>query len=319
MQFSRVSPRCTASLLLLVIAAASCGSTAMAAEPIRWKLKAGDKFNYDMNQDTTMNMNAGPAGQMVTTVQQKMEMTWDVQQVNEAGDAVIKQSFDRVTMNMNAPMGQTIEYDSDAAEPAEGLATMIAPLYDAMTEGEFEVTMSARGEIRDVKIPQEVIDAIKNSPGAAAMGEMATSEGFQNMIMQGALVLPEEPPAVGESWSNTATMNNPMAGKVTVETSYKYEGTKEVDGISMAVFRPTLKMGMEGNPTVQMKVTEQQSEGEVLFNQEAGRLDSTSLQQTTKMDITVAGQTMQQQIDQLIEVKVTQAEGSEVGGRGSEE
>jgi hypothetical protein len=28
---------------------------------------------------------------------------------------------------------------------------------------------------------------------------------------------------------------------------------------------------------------------------------------------------MQQQIDQLIEVKVTEAEGSEVGGRGSEE
>jgi hypothetical protein len=99
-----------------------------------------------------------------------------------------------------------------------------------------------------------------------------------------------------------------MTGKQTVETSYKFEGMKDVDGVKMAVFRPAIKMGFEGNETMQLKVTEQTSDGEVLFNQDAGRLDSTTLQQTTKIDMTIAGQTMQQQIDQLIEVQVSPAE-----------
>jgi hypothetical protein len=45
-----------------------------------------------------------------------------------------------------------------------------------------------------------------------------------------------------------------------------------------------------------------------LFNQDAGRFDSITLHQITKMDITVAGQTMQQQIDQVIDVKVSPAD-----------
>ena len=44
---------------------------------------------------------------------------------------------------------------------------MVAPIYDALTKGEFEITMSARGEIKDVKVPDEVLAAMKNSPGAA--------------------------------------------------------------------------------------------------------------------------------------------------------
>ena len=42
-----------------------------------------------------------------------------------------------------------------------GLAAMIAPMYKAMTKGEFEITMTARGEVKDVKIPEEVIAALK--------------------------------------------------------------------------------------------------------------------------------------------------------------
>jgi hypothetical protein len=302
------STRRPLSWTFALLAALLFASAATAAEPLRWKLTAGEKLNYNVTQDMTMNMNAGPAGQMVTTMQQAFEMTWDVRQVGDDGAAIIQQSVDRIKMSMNAPMGQSFDYDSTAEGPPEGMAAMIAPMYDAMTNGKFVFTMTPRGEISDVNVPPEVLEAIKNSPGAAAMGEMATADGIQKMLMQGSLVLPEDSPVEGESWSNSATMNNPMTGKQTVETSYKFEGMKDVDGVKMAVFRPAIKMGFEGNETMQLKVTEQTSDGEVLFNQDAGRLDSTTLQQTTKIDMTIAGQTMQQQIDQLIEVQVSPAE-----------
>ena len=290
------------------LAALLIASAATAAEPLRWKLTAGERLNYNVTQDMTMNMNAGPAGQMVTTMQQTFEMTWNVQQVGDDGAAVIEQSVDRVQMSMKSPMGQSFDYDSTAEGPAEGMAAMVAPMYDAMTNGTFQFKMTPRGEISDVKVSPEVLEAIKNSPGAAAMGEMATADGIQKMLTQDPIVLPEESPAEGESWSNSATMNNPMTGKQTVETSYKFEGNEEVDGVKMAVFRPAIKMGFEGNETMQLKVTEQTSDGEVLFNQDAGRLDSTTLQQMTKIDMTIAGQTMQQQIDRSVEVQVSPTE-----------
>jgi hypothetical protein len=308
------SRRSLFELVALSIVLPSISSPTAGAEPFRWKFQAGERLAYNMSHDMTMNMDAGPAGQMVTTVQQTISMTWDVKEVNEAGDAVIQQSVDRVKMSMTGQPGQGFKYDSDADGPPEGMGAMIAPMFDAMTQGVFEVTMTPRGEIRDVKIPPEVLNALKNSPGAAAMGDMATAEGFQKMIMQGAVVLPEQAAAVGDSWSSTATMNNPMTGKQIVETSYTYEGTKDIDGVTMAVFRPTVRMEFEGNSAVQLKISEQQSDGEVLFNEDAGRLDSTSLQQTTKIDMTIAGQTIEQQIEQTVKVKVTPKEATEAGG-----
>ena len=56
-----------------------------------------------------------------------------------------------------------------------------------------------------------------------------------------------------------------------------------------------------------MKITEQDSDGEVLFNVEEGRLHSSTLKQNVTIDMTAGGQAMKQKIDQKIDVKVTPA------------
>jgi hypothetical protein len=256
-------------------------------------------------------------------MRQEMDMTWDVQGVDEkSGDAVIKQKFDRIKMKMTTPVGG-FEYDSKSEAAPTGLGAMIAPMYKAMTQGEFEITMTSRGEVKDVKVPEEVITALKNSPGAAAMGDIASAEGFKKMISQGALVLPKDPPKEGDTWATKVEMNNPAVGKQTVETTYEYQGTKDVDGTTYAVIKPQLKMDFESKPSeaptpgepqqpapqqqVSMKIGEQSSDGEVLFNIEKGRLYSTTLQQKVTIDATVGGQAMQQKIDQKIDVKVVPA------------
>jgi hypothetical protein len=66
-------------------------------------------------------------------------------------------------------------------------------------------------------------------------------------------------------------------------------------------------MTFEGTPQVQMKVSDQNSSGEILFDVAAGRLHSTKLEQNVTIDVTVGGQTIQQKIDQTIDVKVTPA------------
>jgi hypothetical protein len=324
--------------LTALLCLAPCGR---AEEPLRWKFKVGDKLAYNMTQDMNMVMNMGPSSQMTTNVHQVMDMSWDVQGVNEQGEAVILQKFDRVQMKMTGPMA--VDYDTSKDEPATGMAAAFAPLYKAMTKGDFEVTMTARGEIKDVKVPSEVLDALKSSPGAAQMGDLAKPEGFQKMIMQNAFVLPENAPKKGDHWSTTATVSNPIAGQQTVETSYTFVEMKEINGEQFAVFQPNIKMSFGAaaepakptdakgakaddaksdadakgdtksdakpatspNPGMQMKVKDQKSDGEVLFNATAGRLSSMSVKQDLAMEISVAAQTLQQQIHQDIEVKVT--------------
>jgi hypothetical protein len=304
----RSSLNCVVAALLAAFVLQFAASQTLAQEELRWKFNEGEKLNYTMIQDMTIGTMGGPLGAQNVVMHQEMDMTWDVEGVNDDGDAVIKQKFDRIKMKMTLPppLGG-FEYDTKSGAAPAGPAAMLAPMYKKMTEGEFELTMTSRGEIKDVKIPDEVLKSLQNSPGAAALGEMATPEGFKKMIAQGALVLPEKAPMQGEDWSTKVEVNNPMAGKQVIETKYKYVGNKDVEGVNYAVFEPTLTMTFEGTPQVQMKVSEQESGGEILFNIQEGRLHSSKLDQKVTIDVSVGGQTMQQKIDQTIDVKVSPA------------
>jgi hypothetical protein len=314
-----MSLKYTGTLLIAFVSLGSIVATsAQADEPLRWKFKVGEKLDYNMVQEMQMSA-SGPAmpQEMKTSMRQEMNMTWDVQGVDDkTGEAVIRQKFDRVKMKMSTPVGG-FDYDSKSEEAPSGLAAMIAPMYKAMTEGEFEITMTSRGEVKDVKIPEQVITALKNAPNAAAMGDIASADGFKKMISQGALVLPEKPPKKGDTWTTKVDMKNPAFGKQTVETTYRYDGTKEVKGTKFAVIKPQLKMEFENQaaakegqpqqPAAQqnvMKIKEQTSDGEVLFNIPAGRLHSTSLKQNVTIE---ANANVNMKIDQKIDVTVTPA------------
>jgi Family of unknown function (DUF6263) len=315
--------RIKCGVLLVALLGTFVATSVRADDPLRWKFNVGEKLDYKMVQDMAMSASGPQIPEMKTTMRQEMNMTWDVVGVDEkSGEAVIRQKFDQIKMKMNTPVGG-FEYDSKSEEAPSGLGAMIAPMYKAMTEGEFEITMTARGEVKDVKIPEQVLTALKNSPGAAAMGDIASADGFKKMISQGALVLPKDAPKKGESWTTKVEMKNPAVGKQTVETTYTYDGTKDVKGTTFAVIRPQLKMDFESKPAdaqasqpdqpqqpaqqaqLQMKIKDQTSDGEVLFNIKAGRLHSTSLKQNVTIDASVQGKPIQQKIDQKIDVTVS--------------
>jgi hypothetical protein len=62
---------------------------------------------------------------------------------------------------------------------------------------------------------------------------------------------------------------------------------------------------MAKNPMMEMKMKEQKTDGEVLFDLKAGRLHSMSVNLNITMDMVAQGMTMPGTIDQKIEVKVT--------------
>jgi hypothetical protein len=271
-------------------------------EPLRWKLNLGEKLDYHLVEEMTLTTRGEPLEETNTPLHQEMDMTWTVVGVNDAGEAVIEQKFRNVKLKMTGPRGEKIEYQSGGDEATASLAAMVAPIYEALTKGEFEFTMTARGEIKDVKVAEEVLEAMKNSPGAALLGDVATAEGLQRMITKWALVLPEKAPQPGETSRSRVEIE--AGGEVqVVESSYRYEGTKDIDGRTFAVFRPGLEITIrseKGSPT---KVKEQNSKGEILFDIAAGRLQSAKLERGVTMDVTVGTHRVEQNVKQTVEVR----------------
>ena len=187
------------------------------------------------------------------------------------------------------------------------MAATIAPMYEAMMQGQVDVTMTPRGEVTDVSIPDQVTAALKSVPGAAGMDDAATTEGFKKMFTQGAMTLPESAPTAGEKWSTNVQMNSPMMGKMVVDTTYEYQGTKDVDGATCAVIAPTLTTKFEGNATIPMTIKDQSSSGQILFNEDLGRLQSSLIKQNMTLGATIQNQTIQQTIDQTTNVTLTPA------------
>jgi hypothetical protein len=197
--------------------------------------------------------------------------------------------------------GDKVEVDSAAKEEPQGQAAMLAPMVRAFTSKPFRVTMTPRGEITDVEVPEEIVETLKNLPGAAALGDMATPEGFKKMIGQASFAMPEKL-AAGDQWTQKMEMQLPGIGKQTAETTYKYEGPKEVEGKEYEVFTPSLKISYEGGAT-QVDVGDQKSEGQILFDSEAGRLEKSELKQNMTLTLSAGGQSIDQKLEQTIEMK----------------
>jgi len=301
---SLVSRVCLLAWSIFVI---SCQATA--AEPLLWKFVEGDSYNYQMIQDMKTTMNLGPGGETTSAVKQTIDMVWNVDSVDDNGTAVLTQSINRVQLDITAPGQGDVHFDTDSEEPAQGFAAMLVPSLMAMTKNPLKVTMTSRGEITAVEVPAALLEAMSQGPGGALLGSFATEDGFKDVLAQSSLTLPPADQLVeGHQWSTAFVMENPVAGRILTQTTYEYQGPRDVAGQQMEVFVPTVatRFGEENLPNgASLRVKDQETTGEILFNRSAGLLDSTSIHQRMDLRITVGGNVVNQHIDQTIKFRMT--------------
>ncbi len=279
-----------------------------AGEPLIWKFAVGDAHHYQLVQTMNMTMSLGPSGETASTVKQTIGMTWEVKSVEANGTAVLLQTIDRIEMDLSAPGQKEVHFDTASDESPEGFAAMLAPTLNALTSTPFKVTMTPRGEITEVEVPETLVAVMAQGPGGAILGDLATEEGFRNTVQQSSLTLPEAKDLVeGHQWNSTFEMENPATGKIVVETTYAYQGPREVAGQAMEVFVPTLLLRFGKGPDQTggtIRVERQESGGEILFNRSAGRLESTTLRQQVDLVIMVGENSINQHIDQKISLRI---------------
>jgi hypothetical protein len=309
-------------LLFGFLAVVSVSSLAHAQEPLRWKFKKGEKLAYDSNQDMTITVTGAQGGNFEMRTDQKLNLLWDVVDVTPEGDARIRQKLARVQLEMTGPAPgsqaeqgerktETVKYDSQAKEPPVGGAAMAAAMFQPMMDGEFEFTLTSRGEVKDVKVPAPVLEMIKKNPEAAQMGDLATDAGIQKLLMQEIVVLPQEAPKANETkWSSTMEMPIPVVGRQTIETSYTFKELRDAAGKKEAVIDTarTVKYEKPADQQIQVTIKEQSSDGETVFNVTDGRLSTATLNQNIVIEAAGVGQVIQQKLAQKSKIAVRLAD-----------
>jgi hypothetical protein len=90
--------------------------------------------------------------------------------------------------------------------------------------------------------------------------------------------------------------DHPALGKVKIVTTYRYTGAREADGATLEAFAPTITFDATGGAAT-VTVEEQESNGEVLFNRTAGRLESKSIKFAVHLAIEIDGKAIKQTIE----------------------
>jgi hypothetical protein len=284
---------------LALVAPALLAGPGLAQTTLRYKFKQGDKLDYAMDQDMKMSMNVGGMDIDMKMVQQ-MDMTWDVQKVDDQGNARIQLKMGRVKMAMKGgPMGD-VEIDSkDEKQPEDVLGKVFAQIVTAMADMQMTFTMTPAGEMKDVEMSEKALKAFKNLPGADKLGgDLFSPEGMKRMV-QGNMSLPKDPVKKGDTWAQKTDVKMPF-GKTTGDIKYTYEGPADKDGKAVEKIAMVPEMKIEPDPNAPFKLTmkNQQGKGTIYFDNQAGRMHAMANETTMDMAIEVANMTINQRIVQ---------------------
>ncbi|QDV38603.1 DUF6263 family protein [Tautonia plasticadhaerens] len=289
-------------IALASIALALTGSASRGAETLRWKFAEGDSHRYRLEQ-TTINTAVVMEQEVKMSIFQTVEMTWEVESVEDEGAARLVQTIDRMRVALESQF-LTFSYDSSDDAPAEGQAAMLEPVVDALVGVPVVLVMTPRGEVREVEVPDELIQRLKDAgPAAQALQNLASPEGMKGLIGQSTLVFPQEPIEEGATWARKVELPTPQ-GTMTLDNAFTFRGIEGGDDGETATIDVAMTIdSLEAAPDspFELTVQEQEGRGSYAFDTSAGLLRSSEVTQT----LSVVARVMDQELTSVAESTAT--------------
>lgn len=294
------------SAIGLLVTLLAADMPAHAQTTLRYKFKPGDKLQYVLEQKIDIS-NSVMGRELVIKIHQTMEFSWQVKSVAANGDATMVQTFDRIRFHLEGPAGKT-DYDSkNGTASSDPAGQSLGDLFTAMVGSKFGLTMNRRGEISHVTIPEKLKEALKNAPGSGGLGmDILSEDGFKRLTSQSGVVFPEEPAAKGKSWSRKTDFEMGMIGKVITRVDYTYDGSVARDGknLEKLTTKSRLTYALDENASATMKIKDQDIQGTILFDNQAGRIVESKLTQSLSQEIGVMRNDIDQKINQTMTMKL---------------
>lgn len=247
------------------------------AEPLRWKLKAGEEFVATIDQKSEIASTLGGAAPTVMTLEAGLEMTWNVDDIDEQGTAEITQRFKRLRMKLEMPKSGAISYDSASDTKPTGDAKAIAAAIEPLLAAEFHIKLSPRGEITSVELGEEAQKVVEGLDAASPLKGLLSKEGLSNILKQSLVILPEEEVKSGDTWQREASLSTAL-GKFKQTTAYKLQPPDDA-AVDVARIESNSELQLEQPGASKATLKEQQQKGMIRFDHAAGRLRSAEVEQ----------------------------------------
>jgi hypothetical protein len=276
----KLSLSALALITLCAICFIACNSAGSGeAYNIKMRLNNGDSFNHDIKMN--MQMNTAAMGQSID-----MKMTMDAgigfNVLNGSGEnKELTMTYKKMQMGMN--MGQmqqaaNINTDSIMNEQTK-----------KMVGKSVGITLSPKNEIINVKGFDSVANASEDPAVQEMMKKMFSKEELNSMMGMMFSMYPGKPVKVGDTWSNTASMNIANID-MKVKMNYKLIGVKngladiDVDGVidgkgNMNQSGIKLEMAMSGT-----------QKGTLTIKMDDGYLKNGAYKMDVKADMEMMGQ-----------------------------
>ncbi|MEM6330943.1 MAG: hypothetical protein AAF790_11925 [Planctomycetota bacterium] len=263
-----------------------------AAEPLRWKFEPGQRLPYRIEKRMQMEIDGAEAGVEATDLTQTIDMAWVVEAVDPAGAARMVHDVTRVQVAMRGRPGQGYTFDTRSPDPPEDLARLIAPLFRTLVETDYRVTITPRGEMRDVAAPADLLDAMQRTPGGEGLDRFAA----ETLVGPAVTPLPEGPVEPGDEWRQTSMATVPAYGRQKTTTTFRYDGPASGTPGGLVRLTPTVEIATAmGGADLPVTGTLKSlgAKGEVLFDRAAGRLHASKIEQKLASQLTVGSSKVQ--------------------------
>lgn len=294
------------SLIVLLVA----GSVrADAPITLRYKFAKGDRTHYRTH--TTLKQVTTVMGNKIeTTIDQSSLTTRTVEEIDEQGNALLTLKTERLQIKMKAGPAGEFEFDSKSTERDNGsaLGQGLVPVYEKLGSAQFQVLVSPRGEIKQVKGYEELLaDVVKNNPIGAQFSGGASNEAAKMGSQEAFVILSDGAVSPGDKWEVPTDFELPKLVKGKRKATVTFIGLEKLKERSVAKALVLDETSLDiSTETDGAKVTgtfaTSLSEGSVLFDVEAGRVAS------LKTSVTMGGQLTAAVNDMAIPLQIEQTQ-----------
>ncbi|HIK90693.1 MAG TPA: hypothetical protein EYG03_01690 [Planctomycetes bacterium] len=276
--------------------------SASAQLDLRWKFRAQETIKYNVQQKMQTKMKIGDTD-VNQTMDQTMNMSWHVQSSSANGDTVMNQVVDRIFMKLQGGPAGVVEFDTGVNTKSESpIVNSMGEMFRQIVNQKFQVTMKPTGEITDVQVPAQLLDALRRS--AAGNAGALDETTLQQMMKQSAVMLPPQAVAPRMTWSSRQSVQLGF-GTMTIKSEMTFV---EVDAAGNAIIQvvPEISVVPRPDAPIRMTLTSSSGHGEVVFNIDQGRVAKSQLDLDMAMTIESNGQTFDQTIKQVTTMTLDQ-------------
>ncbi|MEZ6124398.1 MAG: DUF6263 family protein [Planctomycetaceae bacterium] len=290
------------ALVLLSVFTVSTANLQAQGVQLRWKFRSQESLNYTVLQNMETVMVVGD-NEVKQAMNQSMDMTWNIKSVAAGGDTVMDQVVSRIQMKMAGGPAGDVQFDTSNPQKSENpIINSMGEVFRKIVNQAFTIHMKPTGEIGEVQVPQELIEAIKNS--AAGSSNALNEDTLKQMMKQSAVTLPAGPVKAGDTWNSRQSVQLPFG---TMEIQSQMTLT-EVDASGNAIIniKPEISVAPREGAPVKMSLNNSTGSGVVTFHVESGRVTRSQLLLDMEMKIEAGQQTFTQNIRQSTEMKLAQ-------------